>query len=91
MKFKLDPAEIEAMKEAGIKIKEYQAEWEKEYCLNIGRGIEGDVKVKFFQENGESYLEIPNDVVENIKMNEDLVGFVEFIPYRGDKIEIKVF
>jgi hypothetical protein len=91
MKFRLDTAEKEAMKETGIRVKEYPAEWEKGYCLNIGRGIKGEVEVRFSQENGDCFIEIPDDVVKDIKMNDELVGFVEFIPYRGDKIEVKVF
>lgn len=91
MKFKLDSADIKAMEKADIQLKEYQAEWEKKYCLNLGGGITGDVKVIFSEEGGDTFIEVPDEVVEDIKMNDDLVGFVEFIPYRGDKVEVKVF
>jgi len=91
MKFTLDAAEKEAMKETGIQITEYRAKWEKEYCLDIGIGINGNVPVLFSQDGTDTFVEIPDEVVNDIMANDTLSGFVEFIPYQGNKIEIKVF
>lgn len=87
----LQPIDLEQMEELGLEFKEYNAEWDRSFSVNIGAGIEGEVKVEFKKVEEKAFIEIPNKVVRNIKMNRELVGQIEMLKYRGNKVQIKVF
>lgn len=91
MRIKLESIDLETMESLGLEFKEYDAEWDRGFSVNIGKGIEGDVKVAFIEEEGKSFIEIPNGVVRNIKMNRELAGTVELLAYDNGKVQIKVF
>ena len=91
MEIGLQPIDLEQMEELGLEFKEYDAEWDRNFSVNIGAGIEGEVKVAFKKVEEKALIEIPNKVVRNIKMNRELVGQIEMLKYRGNKVQIKVF
>lgn len=91
MKIELEPIDLEDMENLGIELKEYDAEWDKGLSVNIGQGIEGDVKVAFVKEEDKSFIVIPDGVVRNIKMNTELAGTIELLGYDKGKVQIKVF
>lgn len=91
MNIELKPIDLEDMENLGLEFKDYQAEWDKGFSVNIGQGIEGDVKVAFVKEEDKSFIVIPDGVVRNIKMNMELAGTIELLGYDRGKVQIKVF
>lgn len=80
----------DALIKAGIKPGTYLAKIiGHDFALVFGKNLkDGKIEIKYIKDKEKHYLDIPHNIVESLKLNENVGIFIDALYYKDGQVEV---